>query len=699
MAADPPKPARTIRATVMPKVIDEQNALSVPLETIAHVHVEDAYFDFSMSFPLPDASRPLAQLAGLRERHPGAQVALFGHSDRVGAETFNKKLSGRRALAIYATLTRDVERFDALYGGKLGNDDWKRRPVQTMLLALGFSPGPIDGIVGNRTKEAIRQFQSDRRIPTTGNLNPTTREALFEAYMDVLCVDAHGVAYRLPPADFLGSGVPGDAKMAVQGCGPANPVLVPSLAEDQHMSQPAQTMRRNFEYGVNRRVSLHLFHPSTIITPGEWPCPAATEGPDACHARFWSDADVRMGLGPARRHIRETQDTFGCRFYHRVTLGAPAPSGVVRAGRVRAAWSKHRVQPLRNESYPPATPPTDVVPDACRVELLVDVDEAPDETPARIRIRGVEPDRAVPHGDLPGLVVRDGRVVDSATGAAPVWTVTADHGPWQTWDRAYFYFEAEVNEVTAQSPRDFAEVEEEVLRVDHWHVSVCDAHADTPEGGSLTTQEEMYEVADLQKLEGARGVVTHAFNQSVTPVSLWGSLVRNSYAYHHASHGDVVCRVDGASFEPGRDDMPAVCPNDAGHAGRSTVWLWDTVLGDVEVSTVDDVPSTPLYLVYFNTCVTGWEPSFAHALLARGTQYVIAFRKYIPDGAAREMARLFYRKWAQVHRGNPDKIAEVFQSIAPAFHASMWPVLFGAAVGAPPPGAGAAIGKALGAIA
>jgi hypothetical protein len=277
--------------------------------------------------------------------------------------------------------------------------------------------------------------------------------------------------------------------------------------------------------------------------------------------------------------------------------------------------------------------------------------------------------------------------------------VEAAHAPGKTWDRAYFYFKVEVGELTAQTPTDFAEVEEEVLRVDHFHVSVCDAHADTPAGGNLTTQDEMYEVADLQKLEGARRVLTHAFNQATFPVSLWGSMARNSYAYHHASHGDVVCRQDGASFEPGADGMPTVCPHDPSHVGRSTVWFWDTVLGDAEVSSADDVPSTPRYLVYFNTCVAGWEPSFANALLARGTRYVIAFRKYIPDGAAREMARQFYRKWAQVHRGDPDKIAEVFQSIAPAFHASMRPVLFGGGGGAAPPGAGAAIGKALGAIA
>jgi len=48
--------------------------------------------------------------------------------------------------------------------------------VQTGLAELGYDPGPIDGVLGERTREAIRQFQRDRRLPENGVIS----EALFQ---------------------------------------------------------------------------------------------------------------------------------------------------------------------------------------------------------------------------------------------------------------------------------------------------------------------------------------------------------------------------------------------------------------------------------------------------------------------------------------------------------------------------------------
>jgi peptidoglycan hydrolase-like protein with peptidoglycan-binding domain len=40
--------------------------------------------------------------------------------------------------------------------------------IQTGLAELGYSPGPIDGVIGEQTREAIRQFERDRRMAVTG---------------------------------------------------------------------------------------------------------------------------------------------------------------------------------------------------------------------------------------------------------------------------------------------------------------------------------------------------------------------------------------------------------------------------------------------------------------------------------------------------------------------------------------------------
>ena len=61
----------------------------------------------------------------------------------------------------------------------LGLEDAK--DVQRELLALGFNPGPIDGIVGPRTRAALRAFQAAHGLEQTGLLTDATRAALENA--------------------------------------------------------------------------------------------------------------------------------------------------------------------------------------------------------------------------------------------------------------------------------------------------------------------------------------------------------------------------------------------------------------------------------------------------------------------------------------------------------------------------------------
>lgn len=52
--------------------------------------------------------------------------------------------------------------------------------VQLRLRALGFEPGPVDGIVGPRTRAAIASFQSAENLKVDGTLSRELVESLFE---------------------------------------------------------------------------------------------------------------------------------------------------------------------------------------------------------------------------------------------------------------------------------------------------------------------------------------------------------------------------------------------------------------------------------------------------------------------------------------------------------------------------------------
>jgi localization factor PodJL len=52
------------------------------------------------------------------------------------------------------------------------------RKAQDRLTALGFAPGPVDGVLGPRLRTALQQFQRRQRLPVTGELDAATWRAL-----------------------------------------------------------------------------------------------------------------------------------------------------------------------------------------------------------------------------------------------------------------------------------------------------------------------------------------------------------------------------------------------------------------------------------------------------------------------------------------------------------------------------------------
>jgi hypothetical protein len=330
------------RALVAPATGNEFNAVRATLIPIACWRVDNIRFLFDSAFVNARVSRELRELAGLRELHPGAPLSIFGHADPVGDDEYNKKLSGRRAQAIYGLLIRDVALWEEIFDDPTVTN---RRDADgitaSMLDTVGFNTLRGDGSEEHDTEPALRKFQTAEGLPVTGKLDRGTRRRLIERYMDAICRKGDNSIFKLQKSDFLAQGADPKGKGDFQGCSEFNPVLIFSQKEQTEFAKASDAnaetrrirARRNVANAPNRHVVGFLYRPGTRVDPGRWPCPRATEGPGGCHKRFFSDGESRRTrrLPDERREFSKTRDTFACRFFHiqanssPCTRAAPAP--------------------------------------------------------------------------------------------------------------------------------------------------------------------------------------------------------------------------------------------------------------------------------------------------------------------------------------------------------------------------------------
>src|SRR5258707_13036954 len=64
------------------------------------VNISDVLFDFNKYTLKPGAREKLAKVAGILLAYPGLKVQLEGHTDSIGTEEYNLKLSEARAGAV-----------------------------------------------------------------------------------------------------------------------------------------------------------------------------------------------------------------------------------------------------------------------------------------------------------------------------------------------------------------------------------------------------------------------------------------------------------------------------------------------------------------------------------------------------------------------------------------------------------------------
>jgi len=144
---------QTFRAA--PTTTSEFNVLAQDLTPVACVSLNDIAFEFDSSFINPRVKdieiAPLLKLIpALRQRHqtPSGQLPLasvFGHADPTGDLEHNKRLSGRRAKAVYGLLTHSSDLWRDLYDEPFGGDDWRKAKVlDTMRSHVGpNAPGAL----------------------------------------------------------------------------------------------------------------------------------------------------------------------------------------------------------------------------------------------------------------------------------------------------------------------------------------------------------------------------------------------------------------------------------------------------------------------------------------------------------------------------------------------------------------------------
>lgn len=390
-------PQRFELPSLVAPVPDEQktknhNTIRAHLVTIGCMRLFKEGFAFDSSLVSPEAETSFTRFAKLMlrireqddadpKRFPPCSV--FGHTDPTGDVGYNKTLSGRRARAVYAVLTRNMEIWDELYLNHHGNDEWRQRGLQVMLKRLGFFDGIENGKLDEPTKAAVEAFQrspagvDDKGVPLKPDGDPgkSTRPAIYRAYMDAICHDPDGKRFVLDPeSDFIARHQDKDLKGDVQGCGELNPIFLFSKDEEKDFNKDPLLAKavRDPLYAVNRRVIVYVFDHGTEIDAKSWPCPHAKEGDAKCGLRLWSDHSKRRNAGPERREfgenmtvlkvddqgvlteipVEQTGNTMGCRFYHAFAVHSPCEAKVkewVVRFRVDAADGKQ--VPLRKRRY------------------------------------------------------------------------------------------------------------------------------------------------------------------------------------------------------------------------------------------------------------------------------------------------------------------------------------------------------------
>ena len=97
------------------------------------VNINDVLFGFNQATLRPEMREKMAKVAGILLAYPGLKIQLEGHTDNVGSDEYNMKLSQRRAEAVRDYLIQQSVPADAVTAVGLGKDG----PVASNATAAG----------------------------------------------------------------------------------------------------------------------------------------------------------------------------------------------------------------------------------------------------------------------------------------------------------------------------------------------------------------------------------------------------------------------------------------------------------------------------------------------------------------------------------------------------------------------------------
>lgn len=266
--------------------LEKTHILRVKKKTIAPQFqacssIPGATFETDKSFLRPSVADDILPVEAAIKENPDAKIMIFGHTDKVGSESYNKALSECRAKSVFAFITDDADTWEELYK----EEDWGTKAIQEILKDFddpAFDPGPVDGIYGTKTQQAVRNYQEARGLSVDGIAGPQTRKQLFFDYM----TGKHDV--KVTPEQFM--------EPKYMGCGEFNPVDPTEEATE-----------------VNRRVVFFLFHPDRLPN-----LPCVSGGSSSCS---------RQSIADQPRH----HEGFRCSFYDSLACRCPAEGTNERA--------------------------------------------------------------------------------------------------------------------------------------------------------------------------------------------------------------------------------------------------------------------------------------------------------------------------------------------------------------------------------
>lgn len=120
----------------------------------------------------------ITNASGLTENQINAVVSLLQSFNVDSGTITNIKTSLTSNTTIVVPVINSVKLTDSLI--QFGSKGDVVKNYQTLLNQKGFSLGLVDGKFGNKTKQAVINFQKMKNLPTTGDIDQYTKNALIQ---------------------------------------------------------------------------------------------------------------------------------------------------------------------------------------------------------------------------------------------------------------------------------------------------------------------------------------------------------------------------------------------------------------------------------------------------------------------------------------------------------------------------------------